>query len=106
MAPVSHEKPYAGILHARFDEGASASEYPRRNALLLKIIMMLFFVLPYIYASAATLFNAPTKYSWTGKSIGQNKYIFGHKYIQLASLGALIGRIGFQGKEKIRLHCL
>ena len=36
MTPVSHGKPCAGNLHARFDEGASASEEPRRNALLHK----------------------------------------------------------------------
>ena len=36
MTPVSHGKPCAGNPHARFDEGASASEKPRRNALLLK----------------------------------------------------------------------
>ena len=34
MTPVSHGKPCAGNPHARFDEGASASEEPRRNALL------------------------------------------------------------------------
>ena len=34
MTPVSHGKPCAGNPHARFDEGASASEKPRRNALL------------------------------------------------------------------------
>lgn len=34
MKPVSHGKSYAGNPHARFDEGASASEEPRRNALL------------------------------------------------------------------------
>ena len=31
---LSHGKPCAGNPHARFDEGASASEEPRRNALL------------------------------------------------------------------------
>ena len=36
MIPVSHGKPCAGNPHARFDEGASASEEPRRNALLHK----------------------------------------------------------------------
>ena len=36
MTPVSHGKPCAGNPHARFDEGASASEKPRRNALLHK----------------------------------------------------------------------
>jgi len=36
MTPVSHGKPCAGDPHARFDEGASASEKPRRNALLRK----------------------------------------------------------------------
>ena len=34
MIPVSHGKPCAGNPHARFDEGVSASETPRRNALL------------------------------------------------------------------------
>ena len=34
MTPVSHGKPCAGNPHARFDEGAPASEKPRRNALL------------------------------------------------------------------------
>ena len=34
MKPVPHGEPYAGKLHVRFDEGASASEKPRRNALL------------------------------------------------------------------------
>ena len=34
MTPVSHGKPCAGNPHARFEEGASASETPRRNALL------------------------------------------------------------------------
>ena len=34
MTPVSHGKPYAGNPHARFEEGASASEEPRQNALL------------------------------------------------------------------------
>ena len=34
MKPVPHGEPYAGKLHVRFDEGASASEEPRRNALL------------------------------------------------------------------------
>ena len=37
MTPVSHGKPCAGNPHARFDEGASASEKPRRNALLHKM---------------------------------------------------------------------
>ena len=40
MTPVSHGKPCAGNPHARFDEGASASEEPRRNALLHKKLMM------------------------------------------------------------------
>ena len=31
---ILREKPDAGNPHARFDEGASASEEPRRNALL------------------------------------------------------------------------
>ena len=34
MTPVSHGKPCAGNPHARFDEGASAPEDPRRKALL------------------------------------------------------------------------
>ena len=34
MTPVSHGKPCAGNPPARFDEGASASEEPRRKALL------------------------------------------------------------------------
>ena len=34
MTPVSHGKPCAGNPHARFEEGASASQTPRRNALL------------------------------------------------------------------------
>ena len=34
MTPVSHGKPCAGNPHARFEEGASAPETPRRNALL------------------------------------------------------------------------
>ena len=34
MTSVSHGKPCAGNPHARFEEGASASEKPRRNALL------------------------------------------------------------------------
>ena len=34
MTPVSHGKPCAGNPHARFEEGASASEEPRRKALL------------------------------------------------------------------------
>ena len=34
MTPVSHGKPCTGNPHARFDEGASASEEPRRKALL------------------------------------------------------------------------
>ena len=36
MTPVSHGKPCAGNPHARFEEGASAPESPRRNALLHK----------------------------------------------------------------------
>ena len=36
MTPVSHGKPCAGNQHARFEEGASAPEEPRRNALLHK----------------------------------------------------------------------
>ncbi len=36
MTPVSHGKPCAGNPHARFEEGASAPETPRRNALLHK----------------------------------------------------------------------
>ena len=36
MTPVSHGKPCAGNPHARFEEGASALETPRRNALLHK----------------------------------------------------------------------
>ena len=36
MKSVSHGKPCAGNPHARFDEGASASEEPRRKALLHK----------------------------------------------------------------------
>lgn len=39
MTPVSHGKPCAGNPHARFDEGAPASEKPRRNALLHKGII-------------------------------------------------------------------
>ena len=34
MTPVSHGKPCAGNPHARFEEGASVPESPRRNALL------------------------------------------------------------------------
>ena len=34
MTPVSHGKPCAGNPHARFEEGASAPEEPRRKALL------------------------------------------------------------------------
>ena len=34
MKSVSHGKPCAGNPHARFEEGASAPEKPRRNALL------------------------------------------------------------------------
>ena len=34
MIPVSQGKPCAGNPHARFEEGASAPETPRRNALL------------------------------------------------------------------------
>ncbi len=37
MTPVSHGKPCAGNPHARFDEGASAPEEPRRKALLHKM---------------------------------------------------------------------
>ena len=37
MKSVSHGKPCAGNPHARFDEGASASEEPRRKALLHNI---------------------------------------------------------------------
>ena len=37
MTSVSHGKPCAGNPHARFDEGASAPEKPRRNALLHKL---------------------------------------------------------------------
>ena len=36
MMPVSQGKPCAGNPHARFEEGASAPETPRRNALLHK----------------------------------------------------------------------
>ena len=36
MIPVSQGKPCAGNPHARFEEGASAPETPRRNALLHK----------------------------------------------------------------------
>ena len=36
MIPVSQGKPYAGNPHVRFEEGASASEEPRRSALLHK----------------------------------------------------------------------
>ena len=39
MTPVSHGKPCAGNPHARFEEGASAPETPRRNALLHKGII-------------------------------------------------------------------
>ena len=42
MTPVSHGKPCAGNPHARFDEGVSASEEPRRKALLHPIILALF----------------------------------------------------------------
>ena len=34
MKPVPHGEPYAGKLHARFEEGASAREEPRWKALL------------------------------------------------------------------------
>ena len=34
MTSDSHGKPCAGNPHARFEEGASAPESPRRNALL------------------------------------------------------------------------
>ena len=37
MTPVSHGKPCAGNPHARFDEGTSAPEEPRRKALLHKL---------------------------------------------------------------------
>ena len=40
MTPVSHGKPCAGNPHARFEEGASAPEKPRRNALLHNTRMM------------------------------------------------------------------
>ena len=36
MIPVSQGKPCAGNPHARFEEGVSAPESPRRNALLHK----------------------------------------------------------------------
>ena len=39
MTPVSHGKPCAGNPHARFEEGASAPETPRRNVLLHKGII-------------------------------------------------------------------
>ena len=38
MKSVLHGKPCAGNPHARFEEGASASKSPRRNALLHKKI--------------------------------------------------------------------
>ena len=34
MTTVSHGKPYAGNPHVRFEEGASESAKPSRNALL------------------------------------------------------------------------
>ena len=40
MTPVSHGKPCAGNPHARFEEGASAPETPRRNALLHKCVVI------------------------------------------------------------------
>ena len=40
MTPVSHGKPCAGNPHARFEEGASAPESPRRNALLHNCVKM------------------------------------------------------------------
>ena len=42
MTSVSHGKPCAGNPHARFEEGASAPESPRRNALLHKKMLVLF----------------------------------------------------------------
>ena len=39
MTPVSHGKPCAGNPHARFEEGASAPETPRRNALLHNVCL-------------------------------------------------------------------
>lgn len=44
MTPVSHGKPCAGNPHARFDEGASAPEKPRRNALLHKRIVLVVWI--------------------------------------------------------------
>ena len=43
MTPVSHGKPCAGNPHARFDEGASAPEDPRRKALLHNTDYLFFF---------------------------------------------------------------
>ena len=39
ITPVSHGKPYAGNPHVRFEEGASALDYPRRNALLHRPVL-------------------------------------------------------------------
>ncbi len=40
MIPVSQGKPCAGNPHARFEEGASASEEPRRSALLHRKLLL------------------------------------------------------------------
>ena len=53
MTPVSHGKPCAGNPHARFDEGASASEEPRRKALLHKVKTILVIVSIVMTALAA-----------------------------------------------------
>ncbi len=65
MTPVSHGKPCAGNPHARFEEGASAPETPRRNALLhsdctnkIKTIASLV-LLPLAALSAAAAVNFP-----------------------------------------------
>ena len=60
MTPVSHGKPCAGNPHARFEEGASAPESPRRNALLHKKIIL-------VATAVVAMAWCPTAYANEGR---------------------------------------
>ena len=85
----------------------------------MKIIMRVIVVLCYSFsigksiftASAATLFRAPTQYSWTGKGIGIESSIKGYK---IRNIGTPVGSVTYvnrfpdwiskEGEDPISLH--
>ena len=67
MTPVSHGKPCAGNPHARFEEGASAQEEPRRSALLNEESRKV-----YGWLVCGRNAAAGCSYMWTGTRGGEN----------------------------------